>query len=59
MIIIAVGIGIFLLLGICKIPVLGEIIGEFTGFCIFKFHKSYCFYKKIYINNNFLFIYSA
>ena len=35
MIIIAVGIGIFLLLGICKIPVLGEIIGEFTGFYFF------------------------
>ena len=33
--IILVGIGIFLLLGICKFPILGDVIGSFTGFCIF------------------------
>lgn len=34
-IIILVGLAIFLLLGVCKFPIVGDIIGSFTGFCIF------------------------
>ena len=34
-IVILVGLAVFLLLGVCKFPIVGDIIGSFTGFCIF------------------------